>query len=870
MAGHEYKSKDKIVQKMTRDGLTEVNLHDGKSENISQNKKERMTGPPKRADPFRDGSQDASDSKEEYAKKNKSVRKKYLANEKETEKSELRQDNLSVGNEIFREENADHVLDENTNRTDSSYRKKLRQTAQASKASDVSEAKDKIKGKTKQERLIQEQKKASRLAFDDEATDMVKGSGTGFGKKTASVVLTSVSHTVHKKIDDMPDDNAAVEGAHKSEILAEKSAKIMRKVQSKRRESSERRLRYGDDTVIRGNQLNFGTPEQMRDVQEKTERTYNISHFWQRKRYKDAYKTAKKGSAAMSGASTETIAAKAKRKIKKVFVGEKNPMMYGLIFSILFAVIMCTFQSCAISAIGPLTSVTTTTWPADDEDITKAETYYTKLEAELQKKINNMQNSQRDYDEYNFSLDEIGHNPTVLISYLSAKYGDFTFREVKSELDALFAKQYSLEVETANETRTVTKTVRAGESLGTVVTSAYCSCSICCGQWSGGPTASGVYPRSDHTIAVDAYNPTVPMGTEIIMNGKLYKVEDTGNFDRYGVDFDIYFDDHATATAWGHKSFEAFYAGGDGQEIEVTTTETVDACYVNLDTTNLEDVVKALMTEEEKGLYEIYMSSKGNRVFFASPFEYNWHQNIIGTYGYRTSGTHMSEYEYLEVLMPQGTKILSVMDGIVQDISGGSITLEDEKGYRVKITNCTNVQVNEGDSVSEGDVIAKVNSQGNVRISFTYRRTNFNPYFYLGVGEGSVYGSGGNVSARAAALINEAMKYQGVPYVWGGYSPSGFDCSGFVSYAINHCGAGWNIGRLTAEGLRGVCTSVPSSQAQAGDLIFFQGTYNTPGASHVGIYLGNGQMIHCGKPVQITSINSSYWQQHFMQFGRLP
>ena len=114
------------------------------------------------------------------------------------------------------------------------------------------------------------------------------------------------------------------------------------------------------------------------------------------------------------------------------------------------------------------------------------------------------------------------------------------------------------------------------------------------------------------------------------------------------------------------------------------------------------------------------------------------------------------------------------------------------------------------------------------------------------------------------------MKYQGVPYVWGGYSPSGFDCSGFVSYAINHCGAGWNIGRLTAEGLRGVCTSVPSSQAQAGDLIFFQGTYNTPGASHVGIYLGNGQMIHCGKPVQITSINSSYWQQHFMQFGRLP
>lgn len=227
-------------------------------------------------------------------------------------------------------------------------------------------------------------------------------------------------------------------------------------------------------------------------------------------------------------------------------------------------------------------------------------------------------------------------------------------------------------------------------------------------------------------------------------------------------------------------------------------------------------------------------------------------------------------YEYTEILMPQGTKVLSVMDGTVKDISDGSITLENEKGYKVKITNCSNIRVSEGAEVKEGDVIAKVNSQGSVRISFTYHRTSFNPYFYLDVGEGSVYGAGGDVSAKAGALITEAMKYRGVPYVWGGYSPSGFDCSGFVSYAINHCGAGWNIGRLTADGLRGICRTIPSSQAQAGDLIFFQGTYDTPGASHVGIYLGNGEMIHCGKPVQVTSINSSYWQQHFLSFGRLP
>ena len=120
-----------------------------------------------------------------------------------------------------------------------------------------------------------------------------------------------------------------------------------------------------------------------------------------------------------------------------------------------------------------------------------------------------------------------------------------------------------------------------------------------------------------------------------------------------------------------------------------------------------------------------------------------------------------------------------------------------------------------------------------------------------------------------AKMIREAEKYLGVPYVWGGYSPSGFDCSGFVSWVINNCGNGWNIGRCTADGLRSHCSQVSPSEAKPGDLIFFQGTYNTSGASHVGIYVGNNMMIHCGKPVQYTSIASAYWQEHFMAFGRL-
>ncbi len=119
-------------------------------------------------------------------------------------------------------------------------------------------------------------------------------------------------------------------------------------------------------------------------------------------------------------------------------------------------------------------------------------------------------------------------------------------------------------------------------------------------------------------------------------------------------------------------------------------------------------------------------------------------------------------------------------------------------------------------------------------------------------------------------MITEAEKYLGYPYVWGGSSPStSFDCSGFVCWVLNHSGNGWNVGRTTAEGLRQMCAIIPRSEAKPGDLIFFQGTYDTAGASHIGIYVGNGMMIHCGNPISYASIETSYWQQHFYCFGRM-
>ena len=118
-----------------------------------------------------------------------------------------------------------------------------------------------------------------------------------------------------------------------------------------------------------------------------------------------------------------------------------------------------------------------------------------------------------------------------------------------------------------------------------------------------------------------------------------------------------------------------------------------------------------------------------------------------------------------------------------------------------------------------------------------------------------------------AALLAEAEKYIGYPYVWGGSSPStSFDCSGYLSWVLNQCG--WDVGRLGAQGLYNYCT--PTSSPRPGDLVFFVGTYDTPGVSHCGLYVGDGWMLHCGDPVQYSNLNSNYWQSHLYAYGRLP
>ena len=247
--------------------------------------------------------------------------------------------------------------------------------------------------------------------------------------------------------------------------------------------------------------------------------------------------------------------------------------------------------------------------------------------------------------------------------------------------------------------------------------------------------------------------------------GVIYVVEDTGNFAQYGVQFDVFYGDHASASAHGHQTWEAYIADSNGsQEVEVTTTREVNRLDVTLTNHNLDAVLRNRMTDKEQEQYDAYNKYYGNR-------DYLFDLNTIPTGG----------------------------AGFGYDIPAEALS---------------------------------------------------DPQF--------------------AKMIREAEKYLGYPYVWGGASPStSFDCSGFVCWVINNCGNGWNVGRTTADGLRSYCSYVSPSDAKPGDLIFFQGTYDTPGASHVGIYVGNNMMIHCGNPIQYTSIASSYWQQHFMAFGRL-
>lgn len=716
-----------------------------------------------------------------------------------------------------------------------------------------------------------------------------KGTGKAAGA-AASAAVGAAGIYLRGKFHEAGEENTGIEVTERSEYLIEQGVRSANRraksVSAKNRERKKiSRLRESplEDQPV------FQTGDIPRKKQEP-EKKNPLNRFFQKQRNKrkarEAVQKSRKtaGKSAQKGAEATVSITERAASIVQGFFRKDKTMVYAIIAVLAFIILLIAqLQSCSAIVTQTLGSVTASSWPADDQEITKAELYYSQLEANLQKKIDTVETTYPGYEEYNYNIGEIGHDPVALISYLCAKYEDFTFNDtIKQELNTIFNKQYHYNVKTENETRTVTKTVKAGDSLGTVVTSGYCNCTICCGQWSGGPTASGAYPSGNHTLAVDAYNPIVPIGTQVIMNGVLYTVEDTGNLNAHGVDFDVYYDSHSEALAHGHRSYEAYYAGGDGKEIEVTTTETVKVCYVTMTSTGLGSVLSSRLNDDQKEIYNIYTQSRGNRQFLGSPISGYWYSYISSHYGYRTSNGVTELHKGLDISPAAGTEILSVQDGTVSKVGtnntyGKYIEIQNDDGYKTLYAHCSTVSVSQGQTVSIGDVIGKVGSSGDVstatlHIEFQYEDEYYNPYFYLSCEGASLPGSVGNATGDAATLIKEAQKYLGTPYVWGGYSPSGFDCSGYVSYCLTNSGVR-NTGHLTANGLLNICSRVSKDQLQPGDLVFFQGTYNTSGASHVGIYIGSGEygagtFIHCGDPCKYGDLNSSYWTQHWLTGGR--
>ena len=782
LAGKEYTARDKTVSKMTRDGLTEENLREGSVKEVGQ----RSRGHPEKSESEYISSREKEQSTEEKVENIQKSRKqlrmrryqalRYGSNDMSKEDRGYQKDanGPDKGENFSGKEKENHHNNTGKDRKGHRYGNKLRDHELVPESEDLNSYKSSISNKQKKVRLMKEEAKAGRLSFEDESSQMIRGFGMKIGAKAASAAGTAVSSYAHEKVREEEDDNAAVESAHSGELAGERAASLLKRTQKRSQRSDMRAAREGYRTEeIQNSRLRFHAESEAKtSSRHKTkERQSFLNRFFQRKRYKDAYRAAKSGASAgkLGGAAAaggvENMTVKAKIVMKDIIRRNHAVLVVMGIFGLLFLLIAVAFGSCSASVQGSGSVIGITTYPSSDEDIYAAENAYLELENALNSQINNMESEHPGYDEYQYNVSEITHNPYHLISYLTAKYGDWTYADVDSEIEALFSSQYSLNTEEKTETVTETRTVRVGESIGQVVTSGYCSCSICCGQWAGGPTASGAYPAANHTLAVDAYDPIVPIGTKVVMNGVEYTVEDTGAFARYGVDFDVYYDNHAAASAHGHQTWECYLADDNGRnEITVTETSTKKILYVTLSNRGLDAVGRENLNEEQLILYNALNTTLGNR-------NYLWDtENISG-------GSGGMDYE----IPPEA--------------------LEDEEFAR---------------------------------------------------------------------MIQEAEKYLGVPYVWGGYSPSGFDCSGFVSYVVNHCGNGWNYGRLTAEGLRGQCALVSPTEAKPGDLIFFQGTYNTSGASHVGIYVGNGMMIHCGDPVQYANINSSYWKQHFLSYGRLP
>ena len=659
----EFKARAKMTQKMTRNGVVETNEATGEQTRTSQRETDDFSGDTAENVTGKALNRAATERQRHKAKKrrkkaNKAAQKAQEATGKQTTRLQ------------FKEEE----------RTDPELAKYVKKSEKAADRLEAAREKIPKQKRIKAAREFDEATGRAKTRLYFEKTD--KPPNGKLHHNPADRPMREIKNYVHGKVGEVEKDNSGVEGAHKSEKAAERAGGYAaRKLKEGYRSHKLKPYREAAkaEAASRKADTNYLYHKTLKENPELASNP--LSRFHQKQQIKRQYakdlraaqkagKTA--GKTAGAAKNTRKAAQKTGKATKKTtdFIARhwKGILTVG-VFLLLIVMIFTGLSSCAAIIQGGVSSIVGTSYTAEDETIRQVETDYKELERGLREEIADIETDYPDYDEYQYHLDEIGHNPFALASYLTAKLYDYTREEARAEIQALFEKQYTLALREEIQTRYRTETTTDPE---------------------------------------------------------------TGETTTEEIPYDYYI------------------------------------LHVTLTNKNIEALAEELLTPEQKEMFDIYMETKGNKPdIFGDDY-------AAGTPG----GGEYTDYE----IPPEA--------------------LSDE---------------------------------------------------------------------RFAAMIAEAEKYLGYPYVWGGSSPStSFDCSSFVCWVINQSGVG-SVGRTTAQGIFNYTTPIAPSEAKPGDIIFFTGTYDSGSAvSHVGIYVGNGMMIHCGNPISYASVNTPYWQSHFYSYGRLP
>ena len=500
-------------------------------------------------------------------------------------------------------------------------------------------------------------------------------------KKAGRRMVQTASAAVHSKMYQVEEENVGTKAAHRTELATEATATMA--AHAARVHHQNAPYKKVEKLQQQFNQANVNAAYRAAVRDNPELQTNNVKRFVQKQRikrqyakeYRKAQKAGSKGSAAAKKAK-DAVSSTGQAVITAIKNHKGGLVVIGALV-LLVIMVFSSLSSCSVMMEGAMGSILGTSYTSEDPDILQTESNYTALESGLRNELANIENTYSGYDEYRYDVDNIGHNPNELISYLTAKFDAFTPEQVQTELEAIFEKQYSLTTRAETEIRYRTET------------------------------------RTGTTTSTD------PVTGETTTEEYTYEVE-------------VPYEYHILYVTLRNKGFGTAAVEG--------------------------------LTEEQKERYAATLSMKGNKPY----------------------------------------------------LFGNDIYANESAGEDYDIP---------GEALADPDF---------------------------------------------AALITEAEKYLGFPYVWGGSSPStSFDCSGFVCYVFSNSGV-HNLPRTTAQGIYNQCAHIAPSEAKPGDIIFFTGTYDSPGpVSHVGIYVGNNMMIHCGSPIQYVRTDSSYWTQHFYAFGRL-